>query len=102
MKSKSVATILAIFLGGLGFQWFYVGKVGKGILYLLTGGLLGIGWFISIFKMGHEVDLYNALHGYAGRNNNMNNNMNNIVVNVVSPTSTEPAAKTTAADAETK
>ena len=34
-KSKVVAGLLAIFLGGFGIHKFYLGKVGKGILYLL-------------------------------------------------------------------
>ena len=82
MKSRTTGVVLAIFFGGLGFQWFYVGKVGKGILYLCTAGLLGIGWLISIFKIGHEVDIYNAIHSGAGKNNNTNANVNNIVINM--------------------
>jgi len=47
-KSKIVALLLCIFLGMLGVHRFYVGKIGTGILYLLTGGLCGIGWIIDI------------------------------------------------------
>lgn len=35
IKSKVVAGLLAIFLGGLGIHKFYLGKIGSGILYLL-------------------------------------------------------------------
>ena len=35
MKSKLVAAMLALFLGGLGIHKFYLGKGGQGILYLL-------------------------------------------------------------------
>ncbi|AZB00690.1 TM2 domain-containing protein [Chryseobacterium joostei] len=35
MKSKFTATILALFLGGLGIHRFYLGQNIKGILYLL-------------------------------------------------------------------
>lgn len=35
IKSKIVAGILAILLGGLGIHKFYLGKVGSGIVYLL-------------------------------------------------------------------
>lgn len=34
-KSKTVAGLLAIFLGGLGVHKFYLGKTGLGILYLV-------------------------------------------------------------------
>jgi TM2 domain-containing membrane protein YozV len=42
------ALLLCIFLGTLGIHRFYVGKVGTGILMLLTGGGLGIWWLIDI------------------------------------------------------
>lgn len=50
-KSKIVALLLAIFLGELGIHRFYVGKVGTGILWLLTAGLCGIGWIYDIVKI---------------------------------------------------
>lgn len=34
-KSKLVAAMLAIFLGAIGIHKFYLGKSGKGIMYLL-------------------------------------------------------------------
>ncbi|HEX8903332.1 MAG TPA: TM2 domain-containing protein [Longimicrobiaceae bacterium] len=34
-KDKTVAAVLAFFLGGVGIHKFYLGKVGQGILYLL-------------------------------------------------------------------
>jgi TM2 domain-containing membrane protein YozV len=42
MKSKSTATILAIFLGWLGIHRFYVGQKLYGIIYLFSFGLCGI------------------------------------------------------------
>lgn len=45
---KLVALLLCVFLGMLGAHKFYEGKIGQGILYLFTGGLLGIGWLIDI------------------------------------------------------
>lgn len=38
---------------------FYLGKIGSGILYLLTGQLFGIGWIIDLFLLGGMVDNYN-------------------------------------------
>ena len=34
-KSRTVAVLLALFLGGIGAHKFYLGKVGTGLLYLL-------------------------------------------------------------------
>ena len=41
-KSKTVTLILCIFLGYIGVHRFYTGKIGTGILYLLTGGIFYI------------------------------------------------------------
>lgn len=50
-KSKGVALVLCICGGLFGLHHFYVGNVGKGILYLFTCGLFMIGWLIDIFKI---------------------------------------------------
>ena len=46
-KSRLVAFLLAFLVGPLGIHRFYVGKVGTGILWLLTIGLFGIGALID-------------------------------------------------------
>lgn len=42
-KNYWVTLILTILLGWLGFHRFYVGKIGTGILWMFSFGLLGIG-----------------------------------------------------------
>jgi TM2 domain-containing membrane protein YozV len=42
-----IAFLLCFFLGYLGVHRFYAGKIGTGLLWLFTGGLFGIGWFID-------------------------------------------------------
>lgn len=59
MKSKTAAYLLWFFLGGLSLHRFYLGKIGSGIIYLLTGQLLGIGWIVDLFILGGMVDNYN-------------------------------------------
>ncbi|QVK17817.1 TM2 domain-containing protein [Mycoplasmatota bacterium] len=47
-KNWLVALLLCIFLGYLGGHRFYVGKIGTGILWLLTVGLFGIGYIVDL------------------------------------------------------
>ncbi len=47
-KSFVTTLILSVFLGGLGVHRFYVGKIGTGILMLLTLGGLGIWALIDL------------------------------------------------------
>jgi len=55
MKNKTVAALLAIFLGGIGIHKFYLGHIGWGILYIafcwtwipaIAGALEGVLFFI--------------------------------------------------------
>ena len=50
-KNKWVALLLCLFLGYFGAHKFYEGKIGMGILYLLTGGLLFIGVIIDFIAI---------------------------------------------------
>lgn len=50
-KNKWVALALCFFLGVFGAHKFYEGKIGMGILYLLTFGLFGIGVFIDFIVL---------------------------------------------------
>lgn len=47
-KDRLVALVLCLLFGGFGVHHFYVGRIGKGILYLLTFGLFGIGYLIDL------------------------------------------------------
>ena len=49
-KSNTVALLLCFFIGFLGVHRFYVGKIGTGILQLVTLGGLGI-WALIDFIM---------------------------------------------------
>ena len=49
--SKTSALLITVFLGGLGVHRFMAGKIGTGIIWLLTGGVCGIGWIIDIIKV---------------------------------------------------
>ena len=49
-KSRLAATLLCFFLGVIGVHRFYVGKVGTGILQILTLGGVGI-WVLIDFIM---------------------------------------------------
>jgi len=54
IKNKNNYALLALFLGSFGAHKFYVGQIGKGILYILfapitffIGILSGVKWFLS-------------------------------------------------------
>lgn len=46
-KKRLPAFLLCFFFGAFGFHRFYVGKIGTGLLWLFTLGLLGIGTLVD-------------------------------------------------------
>ena len=50
-KDWLVTLLLCLFCGGIGVHRYYVGKVGTGVLFTLTGGLLGIGYLVDLIKI---------------------------------------------------
>lgn len=58
--NRLLALILCLFFGLAGFHRFYVGKIGTGIVWLLSGGLLGIGWIMDLLAIicGFFRDVY--------------------------------------------
>lgn len=61
MNSKGTSYILwlAIFLGLGGLHRFYNGKIGSGILWLVTWGLFGIGQFVDLLLIPEMVEEHN-------------------------------------------
>lgn len=61
-KDPGIALVLTIvgffFIAGL--QYFYIGKIGKGVLFLLTLGFLYVGTIISLFTITGETKQINA------------------------------------------
>lgn len=55
----SVGWILLTFLGLFGIHRFYMGKIITGILYLLTGGLFGIGWIYDFWTLNSQISEIN-------------------------------------------
>jgi hypothetical protein len=48
---------LLLFLTGIwGGHHFYLGRPGKGLLYLFTAGLAGFGWIYDLFTLDRQVD----------------------------------------------
>lgn len=50
---KTTALLITIFVGEFGIHRFMTGKIGTGIIWLLTGGCFGIGWILDIVKVAN-------------------------------------------------
>lgn len=51
----TVGWLLLTFGGPLGLHRFYLGKWGTGLLWLLTGGLCGVGWAYDFWTMNDQI-----------------------------------------------
>ncbi len=56
----NIAWILLTFLGLFGIHRFYQGKWISGILYLVSGGLLGIGIIYDFWTLNEQISLVNS------------------------------------------
>ncbi len=63
----TLAWIFLTFLGIFGIHRFYMGKWITGIIYLLTGGLLGIGLLYDLWTLNGQVSEMNRLELMGGR-----------------------------------
>lgn len=52
----SVAWVLLVFLGFFGVHRFYMGKIITGVIYLLSGGLFGIGYIYDVATLNEQID----------------------------------------------
>ncbi len=50
-KSRGIAFLLCFVFGIWGVHRFYVGKIGSGIMFLLTAGWCGIGWLVDVIAI---------------------------------------------------
>ena len=56
----TITWILLTFLGLFGIHRFYMGKWLSGIVYLLTGGIFGLGYLYDLWTLNDQVSLINS------------------------------------------
>jgi len=63
----TIGWILLTFLGIFGIHRFYMGKWITGIVYLLTGGLLGLGLLYDLWTLNGQISELNRQTAFAAR-----------------------------------
>ena len=56
----NLAWLLLAFLGLFGIHRMYMGKWITGLVYLLTGGLLGVGYIYDLWTLNDQISLING------------------------------------------
>lgn len=64
-RSFILAYLLWFFFGLLGVHRFYLGRPITGVLWLLTGGLFGVGWIFDLFWTAVMVEDENHAYAYS-------------------------------------
>ncbi|MER6571667.1 MMPL family transporter [Streptomyces sp. NPDC001093] len=64
-KSLWAAWSWWFFLGLFGAHWFYLGRTRRGVLYLCTAGLCGLGWLADPLTLARQVHAANDGHADA-------------------------------------
>ncbi len=57
--SFDISWVLLTFLGALGFHRFYLGKWASGLLYLVSGGVFGLGVLYDYWTLNEQVSVAN-------------------------------------------
>jgi TM2 domain-containing membrane protein YozV len=57
----NLAWLLLAFLGLFGIHRMYMGKWITGLIYLCTGGLLGLGYIYDLWTLNDQISLLNAM-----------------------------------------
>ena len=59
-KDYNIAWILLVFFGAFGVHRMYMGKWLTGLLYLVTGAIVGIGYLYDYWTLNDQITLINS------------------------------------------